>query len=143
MLYQLYKAEHRKYYEMSEAKLKNVLNKEEAGKLHYLCALFYTVLLEKEYHGEVTRADMEMLKKILETQNEASAYVYYFLSNVLGVFLRDDPLIECDESGAAVSPPPRDSRKFCVYDNKRKKNTKALDMEEICEDLWFMLTENE
>lgn len=138
-LYQQYKAENKDYFEMSAAKMKNVSNQEDAIKLHYLSALFYTVLVEKNYSGKITKHDRDKIKEQFIDQNGTMITAYRFLSYVLVTFLQEEPLIECIKKETDCFSGRKNSVKFCIYDKKRKKNTKAIDMEEICEDLWSVL----
>ncbi len=144
-----YRQEHQEYFELFTESLEN-LNKgkmpvtdkenlEEAKKLHYLSALFYTILTGKYYTGKVTGEDAQTIeiqfKKEEKKEPESEInYIYNFFTLVFWTFLEKEPLIAVTEKNGKVQ-----NGKFCVYDKRRKKYTRGIDIEEICENLWMEL----
>jgi len=144
-----YRQEHQEYFELFTGSLEN-LNKgkmpvtdkenlEEAKKLHYLAALFYTILTGKYYTGKVTGEDAQTIeiqfKKEEKKEPESEInYIYNFFTLVFWTFLEKEPLIAVTEKNGKTQ-----NGKFCVYDKRRKKYTRGIDIEEICENLWMEL----
>ena len=107
-----YRQEHQEYFELFTESLEN-LNKgkmpvtdkenlEEAKKLHYLSALFYTILTGKYYTGKVTGEDAQTIeiqfKKEEKKEPESEInYIYNFFTLVFWTFLEKEPLIAVTE----------------------------------------------
>ena len=131
-----YRQEHQEYFELFTGSLEN-LNKgkmpvtdkenlEEAKKLHYLAALFYTILTGKYYTGKVTGEDAQTIeiqfKKEEKKEPESEInYIYNFFTLVFWTFLEKEPLIAVTEKNGKTQ-----NGKFCVYDKRRKKYTRNL-----------------
>lgn len=144
-----YRQEHQEYFELFTELLEN-LNKgkmpvtdkenlEEAKKLHYLAALCYTIFTGKYYTGEVTGEDAQTIEIQFEKEERKEPeseinYIYNFFTLVFWTFLEKEPLIVVTEKNGKTQ-----NGKFCVYDKRRKKYTRGIDIEEICENLWMEL----
>lgn len=144
LLLQQYRQEHQEYFELSPSLMENIKkekmkvtrqrNMEEAVKLHYLAALFYTVLTGKYYTGKITGEDAKNIKSQFKDSGTEINYMYNFLTFVFGIFLGEEPLIAVTDINEKTR-----NVKFCIYDKNRGKNTRGIDMEEICDNLWLEL----
>ena len=127
-VFESYKLEQNAYYDMSiGARLKEIF-REDVGKLHYMAALFYTVLTGKDYQGELSQQDLDSIHMDFEHLGTETLYIYRFLSHVLGTFLNNEPVSKDDKGG------------YYRHDSTGKK-MKALDWDEIIEDLWASIIE--
>ena len=77
--------------------------------------------------------DEEKKEEKKEPESEIN-YIYNFFTLVFWTFLEKEPLIAVTEKNGKVQ-----NGKFCVYDKRRKKYTRGIDIEEICENLWMEL----
>lgn len=112
------------YMDLNEKKMIYVNNSEEVELIHFLVAMYYSVLLEKKYDGKFTNQDLMDIKKLFDTSNSIQKYIYIFISTMLGVFLGEDEICETKDA------------KFYVYNSVLQKNTRALNLEEILNNIF-------
>lgn len=118
-VYESHRNEHGVYYDMPDRKCRGIRNREEACRLRYAAALYYTVFLGKYFNGQLTEKDLRLIRE----QFEDADYIYKFISQFLGIFLDSRELLENRE------------KKFYVVDGDGQRVTRMLDMAEILQDI--------
>ena len=101
--------------------------------LHFLTAMYYSILLNKRYEGKLTEQDLSEIKKLFDMDDSIQCYIYKFISTMLGLFLGNNE-IYVKEGGKDFNG--QYYPKFYTLNPLDKRPSKALDLNEILEDIF-------
>lgn len=112
------------YENVGGKRLNNVVNKDSLQLIHFIVAMYYSILFGKIYEGKLVDKDLIDLKKEFNTSDGIQNYIYIFLTTMLGIFLGEGEIYENADEG------------FYTINAVTGKKTKALDLNEILEDIF-------
>lgn len=93
--YQEYRREFSGYWEIPEEKQGKIVHRQQAEKLLFLAAFFFSVFTGKLYTGRIRQKDMDQVRKYIG-ENGGPAGAYYFLNNLWAAFLDVGELTEIE-----------------------------------------------
>lgn len=120
---QAYKEEKPDYFYVNARVLSGIKHVEELEMIHYMVSLFYTVLLGRDYTGSFVERDLAEIRKIACYRDVDCGIIYRFITQVLGVFLSGQEIMETVD------------HRFYVRNQVKKTNTRAMNLPSILEDL--------
>lgn len=122
------------YDSLPEKRIVSCQDKTDVQLLYFFTAMSYSILLGRRFPGKLMDQDLLDLKKQFDMENGLQGFIYMFLSTLIGVFLGDEVMCETGDG------------KFFVFNKVKQENTRALDFDEILENIFqavVALYENE
>ena len=133
-VFEAYKDEHREYFRPYYSPQADPAVRREIATLHYLTALFYTVLTGKYYRGAYTQADQLSLERQFMKAGPAYRYTGRFFDQILRTFL--SPGITRNRKRVRDGSRWKEEAFYCICDRNGRRLTKEVIGAEIRENLW-------
>lgn len=117
------------YMELNERQITRVKTRDEIQLMHFLVAMYYSVLLNKKYEGKLLDKDLLETKIIIGTDTSLNKFIYGFFSTLFGVFIGEETIYK-NEKG-----------KYYVINHVLNNKTRALDIGETLENIYEAIVE--
>lgn len=112
----------------------NTKQKEEVTRLHYLSALFFTVLTGRYYQGEYSKKTRWNIERQFLQSKTDYTYTYLFLDHILVMFLCND--IYNEKKRRNKSGRREEYNLYFIRDKAEKVISRKVNEEIIMADLW-------
>lgn len=113
-----------RYFFSYDERLKNVNHLEDINRLQTLVALYYSILLNKNFEGKLKDKELMEIKNQFSPEDGSQRAVYSFVSTMLGIFLGNEDVYE------------NDYQEFYINQATKKSKSIAMDLDEILGNLF-------